>query len=201
MAFAQTSNGSPSGQIIFMTEHDKNTVSDQHDPQDDPAPSPGGKGSKKARRTAARMAAVQAVYQMYANDQPFKAVIEEYLSFRNGKPVDGIDMVPPDASLFRDIVQGVGSRRDDLESFVSAALKKQKRFEAIADDDTKKAAAEPLLQAIMLCGAYELFAHHDIDAPIIISDYLNVTHAFYEQGEDRLINGVLDTVCKAVRDL
>jgi N utilization substance protein B len=43
-------------------------------------------------------------------------------------------------------------------------------------------------------------AHHDIDVPVIISDYLDITHAFYEGSESKLVNGVLDQISKAVRD-
>jgi N utilization substance protein B len=39
----------------------------------------------------------------------------------------------------------------------------------------------------------------DVDAPLIISDYLNVTHSFYDQGESKLVNAVLESVRVAVR--
>jgi N utilization substance protein B len=42
-------------------------------------------------------------------------------------------------------------------------------------------------------------AHHDIDAPVIISDYINVGHAFFDRGETKLINGLLDKVAKKMR--
>lgn len=148
------------------------------------------KPSKKARATATRLAAVQAVYQQIENGQGAASVVKEYQDYRLGKPVDGDEMVMPDVAFFSGIVQGVESRRGDLEEVLNANLSRP---------DAKIGHMDPLLQAILLCGAYELLAYHEIDAPIVISDYLDVTHAFYDQGEAKLINAVLDHVKTAFR--
>ncbi len=58
---------------------------------------------------------------------------------------------------------------------------------------------EPLLKSILLCGVTELLSHQDIDAPIIIDDYLNVTHAFYEKQQVSFVNGILDKVASSLR--
>ncbi len=143
------------------------------------------KSSKKARMSAARLAAVQAVYQMMANKQGPDSVIEEYRERRLGKPVDGQAMVMPEQELFADIVLGVDVRRAELE--------------AILVKPGQQVPAEPLLRSILLCGTWELLAQVDTDGPLIIAEYLNVTHAFFDQGEARLINGVLDRVKGEVR--
>ncbi|HEY8192256.1 MAG TPA: transcription antitermination factor NusB, partial [Alphaproteobacteria bacterium] len=132
-------------------------------------------GSKKARASAARLAAVQAVYQILANEQSSASVISEYKLHRLGKPVDGEEMVTPDGALFQTVVDGVYQRMNLLEEMIESAMKSGK----------KSKPSEPLLMAILLCGAFELLANLDIDAPVIVSDYLNVTHAFYEQGESK----------------
>lgn len=143
------------------------------------------KSSKKARMSAARLAAVQAVYQMMANEQKAESVIEEYRVRRFGKPVDGQAMVMPEQDLFADIVNGVEARRAEIE--------------AILVKPEQKIPAEPLLRSILLCGTWELLAQENTDTPLIIAEYLNVTHAFFGQGESRMINGVLDRVKGEVR--
>jgi N utilization substance protein B len=151
---------------------------------------PKPQGSKKARAASARLAAVQAVYQILANDQSAESVISEYkLQKRLGAPLDGVEMVTPDGVLFQDVVKGVYDRMNALEDMIAAALQKA----------GKGKPSEPLLMAILLCGAFEILNHLDIDAPLILSDYLNVTHAFYEQGESKLVNAVLDSIKTAVR--
>lgn len=132
---------------------------------------------KRHERSAARLGAVQAVYQMIMNDQQGMSVVGEFTSHRPEKR---------DPSLFSDIVCGVELRRGDLEALLAGAAQKSQT-------------QEPLLQAVLLCGAYELLAHKDIDAPVIISEYLNVAHAFFDQGESKLINGILDKVKSIVR--
>jgi N utilization substance protein B len=146
-------------------------------------------GSKKARASAARLAAVQAVYQILANEQSSASVISEYKLHRLGKPVDGEEMVTPDGVLFQTVVDGVYQRMNMLDEMIESAMKPAK----------KSKPSEPLLMAILLCGAFELLGNLDADAPVIVSDYLNVTHAFYEQGESKLVNAVLDSIRKTVR--
>lgn len=153
-------------------------------------------GSPIAARSAARLAAVQAVYQMTANAETAASVLNGFKANPPHESVEGEKLVKPDPALLSSIAQGVEGRRGDLETLLSGAQKRR----GGTGDDTVYAPYEPLLQSILLCAAYELLAHHDIDAPIIISDYLNVTHAFYDQGEAKLVNGVLDTIRKNVRD-
>ncbi len=155
------------------------------------------KGSKIARQTAARLAAVQAVYQMKANDQSAKSVISEFKAHRMGVPLEEQEMVLPDGILFEGIVDGVSDRQSDIKEVIDTLLSEQNKSKSSASLDSM----EPLLGSVLLCGAFELLAHHDIDAPIIISDYLEVTHAFYEGGESKLVNGILDNVSKTVRDI
>lgn len=145
------------------------------------------KGSRKARATSGRLFAVQAVYQALQNKHAPKMLIEEYLNHRVGMDLDdGERMLQPDAELFSKIVGGVDERFDELKALVQANLK-------------NPAPLENLLMAILLCGAHEILAHHDIDAPVIIADYLHVTHGFYEGSESKLINGVLDAIATEIR--
>jgi N utilization substance protein B len=90
--------------------------------------------------------------------------------------------------LFQKILYGYNARKGDIEDIIAGSLTTKKTGET-----------ETLLQAILCCGVYELLAHNDIDAAIIINDYLDVAHGFYESGQVKLINGVLDKAAKALR--
>ena len=147
------------------------------------------KPSAKAQSLSARLLAVQALYQMQQNKQPVKTVYNEYIKHRSDQEIDGQKLVAPDGKLFKHILYGVEERYVELDSIIKANLKK----------DASDRVVEPLITAILMCGAYELLAHADIDAPIIINDYLNVAHAFFEKNEVALVNGVLDTVTKIFR--
>jgi N utilization substance protein B len=144
------------------------------------------KPSSKAKKLAARLRAVQAVYQASQNHQNLRAACEEFLLHRCEMDVEGVALVPPDGALLKKILYGIADRKEELEAIIdahtSAADKMERRI-------------EPLLRAVLLCGCYELMCKED-DAPIVINDYLNVAHTFFERGEIGLINGVLDSMAK-----
>ena len=145
--------------------------------------------SPKAQALSARLLAVQALYQMKQNKQPVKVVYDEYIKHRSEQEVDGQKLVKPDGALFKKILYGVEERFVELDSVIEANLKK----------DASDRVVEPLLYAILICGAFELLAHSEIDSPILINDYLNVGHAFFDKNEVALVNGVLDSVQKVFR--
>jgi N utilization substance protein B len=153
-------------------------------------PAPSQKPSATARKKAARLMAVQAIYQMAVNRREPAFVIDEYIFLRKNMEVDGEKMVEPDESLFRDIVLGVAERHQDLTAIVAA--NRPKREDQVVVD-------EPLLEAHLLCGTYELLAHQDVDFPVIISGYVEVAKAFFSGHEPKLINAVLDSVRKVTR--
>ncbi len=148
-------------------------------------------GSQKARNSAARLMAVQTVYQMHKNDQDTETAIKEYLEHRIGKDADGDEMVTPDQDHFSLVVRGVTENQAQLNEMII-------RNRGEKGSNTQK--TDPLLQAVLLCGAFELMVLQAIDFPLIIADYLHVTHAFYGNGEAKLVNALLDSIRKTVRN-
>ncbi len=142
-----------------------------------------------AKNTSARLHAVQAVYQIHASSQNADDVIAQFKDHRFGVEVDGDEYVMPDVELFSKIVSSVYSRREDLLSILKDNLKK----------DEKVRNVENLLKSILLCGTLEIVDNLDIDAPIIINDYVEVTKAYYGDSEASLVNATLDNFAKSVR--
>lgn len=149
------------------------------------------KPSATARRKAARLMAVQALYQMSVNRKEPLFVVEEYLHLRRNMEVDGETMVEPDTELFRNIVLGVAERLEDLEGIVAANRPSRGEDVPVVE--------EPLLMSVFLCGTYELLVRVDIDAPLIISSYVDVAKAFFAGKEPGLVNAVLDSIRKVTR--
>lgn len=145
----------------------------------------GSAPSKKAKTLSSRLCAVQAYYQSTQNKQSLRSVLNEFLQHRTDMVVDGEALVQPDGALLKKILYGIEERHVELEEIIEANLKKD------ASDRT----VEPLLKAVLVCGAYELLIQSQ-DSAIVINDYLNVTHAFYDRSEVALVNGVLDTISK-----
>lgn len=144
------------------------------------------KSSRKARLTAARLFAVQAVYQSIQIKVTPASLVDEYQKHRIGMDLhEGDEMVVPDGVLFSEIMNGLTARWDDVMGLIAPRL--------------NNTSMEPLLTAILACGAYEILAHGETDAPIIIADYLHVTHGFFEGSEPKLVNGILDALTKELR--
>lgn len=143
--------------------------------------------SQHAKNRNARLMAVQGLYEVLHNKNPIKQCIHDYLSQKYDAEIDGQELVSPNGKLLRDILEGVDSRFKELQEIVLSSL----------EENVKE--PEFLLKSILLCACFELIAHHDIDAPIIINDYLDITHGFYEKGQVKLVNGVLDKIAHLVR--
>ncbi len=144
---------------------------------------PATKPSPKMKSLCARLAAVQAIYQNSQNKQPIKDLINEYLVYRSDMIIDGEAMSKPDGVLLKNILLGVDARKNDLTPIVKEHLKK--------GDEQRR--IEPLMMAILMCASYELMVQ-DVDAPIIINDYLNIGHNYYGPKEVGLMNAILDKI-------
>ena len=145
-------------------------------------------GSNYARASAARLMAVQAAYQLMYSRSSARDVIDDYLHQRTGNNLgEDVEAMPPDGALFSAIVRGVKKDSQNLDAVISAYSGRHWRE------------LDALLQAILRCFAHELINHSEIDAPILISDYIEVTKAFYERDEARLVNGITDAMAKDIR--
>ncbi len=146
------------------------------------------------KRGAARLAAVQALYQMDLTSQKLMSVIAEFENFRLGKEVDS-DIGPEtyreaDLAWFRAILSGVIAEQKRIDPIIQKVL----------PPDWPLARIETLLRSILRAGVWELLAKKDVPAKVIINEYLDVTKAFFEEDEYKLVNGALDRVARKHRD-
>jgi N utilization substance protein B len=140
-------------------------------------------------RAAARLAAVQALYQQAMEATPLPMLLDEFHRHRLGATIEGMEFNAAETAFFDDIVQGVVARGAEIDAQVSAKLAEGWRLERL--DKT-------MLQ-VLRAGAYELIARPDIATGTVISEYVDVAHAFFDAREAKFVNGVLDAVAKAVR--
>ncbi len=173
-------------------------------PASEPAGSlPGGTGR---RRSAARLAAVQALYEMDVAGADADDVLEEFLQKRwrlgrageapegGGEGLETPDsgeepLTDPDEEWLGDLVHGVATQREELDGFIGQALSSGWTVDKL----------ETLLRVILRAGAYELAKKPDVPAAVVITEYLDVAHAFFEGKETGLVNGVLDHLARKLR--
>ncbi|WP_308910003.1 transcription antitermination factor NusB [Pseudokordiimonas caeni] len=141
-------------------------------------------------RSAARLGAVQALYQLGVSEDPkVPLVIEEFIRHRLGAEIEGDQYVEADTELFGDIVKGAWERRADLDEAIRDCLTADWPLERL----------ESIIHAIFRAGAYELSARPDVPTAVVINEYLDVAHAFYERAEAAFVNGVLDKLARTAR--
>ena len=145
--------------------------------------------AKPSERSAARLAAVQALYQMDVSGTGVSDALAEFESHWLGREVEGITFQPSDTVFFRDILEGVVKDQRAIDLKIDAALAAGWPLARI----------EAVLRAILRAGGYELMFRKDVPARVVISEYIDVTHGFYDQDEPGLVNAILDTLARDVR--
>ncbi|MDZ4366116.1 MAG: transcription antitermination factor NusB [Afipia sp.] len=149
-----------------------------------------GPGDRKAnRRGAARLAAVQALYQMDIAGAGIEDIFAEFESHWLGSEVEGDIYLPAEAAFFKDVVAGVVRDQSKLDPLIDKALESGwplKRIDAI-------------LRATLRAGAYELEHRKDVPARVVVSEYVDVAHAFVDKDETGMVNAVLDQIARQFR--
>lgn len=147
-------------------------------------------------KTAARLAAVQACYMVEYGQLPVDEVIKDFTSGQVGRYLikedinateELAEVEEMDNEYFTKIVRGVQSNKQELEKSLALFLKEGWSFERM--DGT--------LRALFLCAVYELINTLDVDAKVIIKEYVDLAYAFFTKGEPKMVNAVLDQVAKA----
>lgn len=153
------------------------------------------KSSAAQRRSAARFAAIQALYQADLSGVGADSVVREYSDFRlDGEGLRDLEepnenLVDPDRGFFADLVQGVETRRSDLDTLIDGALEKgwtTKRLETV-------------LRSILRAGTYELMMREDVPMKVVITEYVDAAHSFFDENEPKLVNAVLDRIGRTLR--
>ncbi len=154
-----------------------------------PITASGGPQSKRAGRSVARLAAVQALYQMELSGAGAEAVILEFMSDRFGHEMDGEEYLAADQKLFAELVRGVVARQMEIDPLVARTV----------SVDWALPRLDATLRALIRAATWELMARADIPVKVVLSEYIDIAHAFFSGDEPGFANGVLDKVARLVR--
>ena len=145
--------------------------------------------SRTKARAAARLAAVQALYQQEMEGTAIPQLLHEFHHHRLGATIEGVEYADAEVDFFDDLVSGVTARRAELDERIAAKLSADWKLERL----------DRPMRALLRAGAYELVARPDVPTGAVISEYVDVAHAFYDRREAGFVNGLLDAVAKDVR--
>ena len=158
-------------------------------PSSTPPPAP----DARRRRSAARLAAVQALYQQSVSGTATPRLLNEFHNHRLGAELDaeegGDRLAEADRPFFDDLVSGSLARSAELDSTITQFLGTGWSIDRL----------DKLMLQILRCGAYEMLARADVPRAAVVSEYVDVAHAFYEQREAGFVNALLDRLGKSVR--
>ena len=145
--------------------------------------------ARSLSRSAARLAAVQALYQMEMEATPLAKLLHEFHQHRLGATIEDATYADAETDFFDDVVSGVDARREEIDGLITDRL---------AEGWSLGRLDRPM-RAILRAGTYELIARPDVPAASVISEYIDVAHAFFDKRETGFVNGLLDAIAKTAR--
>ena len=140
-------------------------------------------------RSVARLAAVQALYQIELSDVGPEEAIEDFLTHRNGREVEGDHYAEADRTHFRWLVRVVNGDVGGLDDRISGAL----------DNGWTVDRLGALMRALLRAAAAELMARRDIPARVVVSEYVELAGAFFSRREPAFVNAALDAMARRAR--
>ena len=147
----------------------------------------------RGQRSVARLAAVQALYQMEVSGAGVEAVIREFADHRFDRSPEGdgegAPLAAADEAFFADLVRGVVDHQREIDAAVVGKLAANWRLERL----------DPTVRAILRAGTFELRERKDVPIAVIVTEYVEIAKAFFEDEEPKLVNAVLDRIAKQVR--
>lgn len=156
--------------------------------------------SEKIRmKSAARLAAVQATYMIAYSQLPVDEVVKDFVNGEVGRYViadndeggeENVAVEPMDKVYFERLVRGVHADKEELEKSLNLYLSAGRNFERY--DGT--------LQALLLCAMYEIVYTLDVDAKVVIQEYVDMAYAFFSKNEPKMVNALLDQIAKQIRE-
>ena len=156
--------------------------------------------SKKIKmKSGARLAAVQATYMIEYGQLPVDEVVRDFVNGEvgryvieeeaNGQKEEMLEVGEIDTNYFAEITRGVQAKKEYIEKSLATYLHEGWSFDRL--DGT--------FRALLLCAVYELINTLDVDAKVIIQEYVDLAYAFFSKNEPKMVNALLDQIAKNVR--
>ncbi len=142
-----------------------------------------------AARSAARLAVVQGLYQMEQSGASTADVIDDFRAGRLPRQGEEPCASNADFELFRGLIEEVVARQDKIDQAIARRLAAGWRLERI----------DAVARAILRAGAVELAQFNDAPSAVIINEYVEIAHAFFDGPEPGFINAALDACAQDLR--
>lgn len=132
-----------------------------------------------ATRSMARKLALQALYRWQLNAGPWQDLVQEF--------GEAEDMPRADKQYFRELVEGVWSAREALDTRLAEMM------------DRPPEQLDPVEHAALLIGMYELTSRPEVPYRVTINEAVGLTKRFGGTDGHKFVNAVLDRAARALR--
>ena len=140
-------------------------------------------------RKLARLAAVQAAFQSHQRKQPLLTVMKEFQTQSFAMVLDDTTPDVLSGAFFEELLTGLNEKQDQINEIIVAHLTEGWSFERI----------DSVSRALLQVGLCELLFHPETPAIVVVHEYTNMAHAFFDEKDAGFINGLLNTVARSVR--
>ena len=131
---------------------------------------------------------MQALYQMDLAQTDVGEVLAQFSTRTTRSNFDDGNVEGADFAFLKDIVEGVVREQLAIDPKISESLAPGWSLSRL----------ESIMRAMLRAGAYELMFRDDIPAKAVISEYIDVAHAFYDGDQPGFVNGVLDRLARSL---
>lgn len=142
-------------------------------------------------RSLARLCAVKALYVNDKSGQAPKELIKDFKAhdyyLSSYLPIEERGAV--DGGFFEEVISGVITHHDQITALLRSVLTQNWSYDRL----------DQLIRHVFEAAIYELLYEPEIDIPVIINEYLEVTYAFFNKKESGFVNGVLHDLAKKIR--
>jgi N utilization substance protein B len=145
--------------------------------------------TRSKARAAARLAATQALYQHEMEGTAIAQLLHEFHQHRLGATIEDAEYAEAEVDFFDDVVKGANARQEEIDTIIKGKLSSGWSLERL----------DRAMRAILRAGTYELLARADVPAAVVVTEYVDVAHAFFDKREAGFVKGLLDAVSKDVR--
>lgn len=115
--------------------------------------------------------------------------LEQFKLFHLGKEIEGDEYLPADADFFQQILKGVKTHQIKIDPIIDDNLV----------DGWPVTRIDSTLRAILRAATFEMLFKKDIPAKVVLTEYVDVAKAFYDEDQPAMVNAVMHAIATTHR--
>lgn len=132
---------------------------------------------------------MQTIFQSDIRGEKVARVAQEFVKTEFAMLLDMEQIKELSTELFVALTQGYEDRQEEIDHVISTNLAEGWSLERI----------DSVSRAILRVGMYELLFMPETPAVVVVSEYSDLAHAFFDDRDAGFVNGVLNKVARGAR--